>query len=171
VGIRHTGWLAQSNQWNVNGAEEASRKCSTGHTVVVPGTRPNHPWHRGDTGYGRPVVVGDGDVDGCEPEEVRSSIETVAAKERCQQRNSCRPCDEGKAEVRPVPPHYRTVYTFTALRISTLHSNSEYPDQRSLGVPAFARCAFVVGCVWTVRRYGPVHESSRKSDAIPAAAG
>jgi len=53
------------------------------------------------------MVLIDGAVDGCEPRDVRSSIETATDKERCQQRYSWKPDNEKKAEVRPVAAHYR----------------------------------------------------------------
>jgi hypothetical protein len=69
-------------------------------------------------GDGRPPMLSEGDVGRCEPEEVRTSMETATDKERPEQRYGWKPDEEEKAEVRPVPPHYRTVYTFTGLQTS-----------------------------------------------------
>jgi hypothetical protein len=85
VAKRRSGWSAKPNRWKVDGAEQANRNCSTGHTVVAAGTSPNHPWHRGDMGDGRPVALSDGGVGRCGAEDVRSSIETATDKERPEQ--------------------------------------------------------------------------------------
>jgi hypothetical protein len=85
VGKRRFGWLAKPNRWNVNGAEEAGRNCGTGRAVVPAGAGANHPWHRRDTGDGRPPMLNEGDIGRCEPEEV-SSMETANDKERAEQR-------------------------------------------------------------------------------------
>jgi hypothetical protein len=58
-------------------------------------------------GAGRPVMLSDGDVGRRESGEVRSSIETATDKERREQDYGWTPCDEEKAEVRPVVTHYR----------------------------------------------------------------
>ena len=88
-------------------AEEAGRDCSTVHAVLAAGTRPNHPWHRREMVDGWSVMLNEGDVGRCEPEEARLSIETATDKERHKQGYGWKPDDEKKAEVRPVAAHYR----------------------------------------------------------------
>jgi len=56
----------------------------------------------------RPVALSDGGVGRCESEDVRSSIETAIDKERPEQGYGWKPCDEEKAERRPVATHFRT---------------------------------------------------------------
>ena len=107
VGKRRSGWLGEPNRWNVDGAEQASRNCSTGRTVVAAGTSTNHPWHLGDMRDGRPLAWSDASVGRCETQDVTSSIEPAASKERCEQGYGWKPYGEEKAEVRPVATHYR----------------------------------------------------------------
>jgi hypothetical protein len=49
--------------------------------------------------------------------------------------------------VRPVPPHYRTVYTFTGLQTSTLHCNSEYQIKSRLGTGFSRVCLYRGMCL------------------------
>jgi hypothetical protein len=52
-------------------------------------------------------MLSEGDVCGCEPEKIRSSIGTARDEERREQDYGWMPCDEEKAEMRPVATHYR----------------------------------------------------------------
>jgi hypothetical protein len=103
---RRSGWLARPTRWNMDGAEQPSRNCSTGRTVVAAGTSPNHPWHRGGMGDGRPLTWSDDSVGRCETQDVTSSIETAASKERCERQYGGKPYGEKKPELRPVAAHY-----------------------------------------------------------------
>ena len=106
--------------------------------MVSAATSPDRPWQCQDMTDGWTAALRDGDVRRCEGEEVRSSPDVVTAKERPEQGYGWKPCDEEKAEVRPVATHYRTVY-----KIKAAFDVAE-ARTRGFAAPALAGCAFIM---------------------------
>ena len=109
---------------------------------------------------GRPVALSDGGVGRCETEDARSSSETATDKERSEQGCGCKPCEEEKAEPRPVATHHRLTRDWNAVTsadspfassavlgsfVASGGSVAEEARTRGFAAPALAGCAFIEG--------------------------